>query len=232
MNARQKVIAGLGGKCSWCGSTSRVLEIDHIDGGQGQGNAHRKAIGKKLEYWLCDQYAASGHWPPGYQLLCTTPERTGCHDLKSGRRPMPSDKDLKRFNVGFPEAKLAHLEQLATGPPYDGSKSKLLEAAFDRFLETQAEGLAMQGIQQQLSSLQATLLAAVQTPAPPPAGVALDKRLVDLSERLATMNTRLAGVDNELARVHSRLSGLLTPAPVPVPRSWWRTLLRTLLRTA
>jgi hypothetical protein len=45
MNAREEALEHYGGqppRCAWCGHTTD-LEIDHIDGGQGQGNAHREA---------------------------------------------------------------------------------------------------------------------------------------------------------------------------------------------
>jgi hypothetical protein len=43
MTAREAAIQAYGGRCVWCGCDDPTqLEIDHIDGGQGQGNAHRR----------------------------------------------------------------------------------------------------------------------------------------------------------------------------------------------
>jgi hypothetical protein len=54
MTAREAAIQAYGGTCVWCGCDDPTqLEIDHIDGGQGQGNAHRgdmTARGTTLAY--------------------------------------------------------------------------------------------------------------------------------------------------------------------------------------
>jgi len=41
MNARQRVIAALGGRCAWCQSTAGPFEIDHTHDG---GNQHRAQL--------------------------------------------------------------------------------------------------------------------------------------------------------------------------------------------
>ena len=53
MNARQRVIAALGGRCAWCQSTAGPFEIDHIHGG---GNQHRAQLHANLANWLCREY--------------------------------------------------------------------------------------------------------------------------------------------------------------------------------
>jgi hypothetical protein len=50
MNARQRVIAALGGRCAWCQSTARPFEIDHIHGG---GNQHHAQL--RLPLATCHQ---------------------------------------------------------------------------------------------------------------------------------------------------------------------------------
>jgi hypothetical protein len=43
MRARQEAIQAYRGRCVWCGCDHPTqLEIDHVDGGQGQGYAHRR----------------------------------------------------------------------------------------------------------------------------------------------------------------------------------------------
>jgi hypothetical protein len=50
MNARQRVIAALGGRCAWCQSTAGPFEIDHIHGG---GNQHHAQL--RLPLATCHQ---------------------------------------------------------------------------------------------------------------------------------------------------------------------------------
>jgi hypothetical protein len=40
MNARQRVIAALGGRCAWCQSTAGPFEIDHVHGPNGATVRH------------------------------------------------------------------------------------------------------------------------------------------------------------------------------------------------
>ena len=66
MNARQRVIAALGGRCAWCQSTAGPFEIDHIHGG---GNHHRAQIRVPLERWLAREYHRPRvTWPCGQNL--------------------------------------------------------------------------------------------------------------------------------------------------------------------
>jgi hypothetical protein len=67
MNARQRVIAALGGRCAWCQSTAGPFEIDHIHGG---GNQHRAQLRLPLATWLVREHTRLGYWPTGFQLLC------------------------------------------------------------------------------------------------------------------------------------------------------------------
>ena len=55
MNARQRVIATLGGPCAWCQSTTG-LEIDHLHGG---GNQYRAQIRLPLAIWLAPNNSLS-----------------------------------------------------------------------------------------------------------------------------------------------------------------------------
>jgi hypothetical protein len=84
MRARETCLRHYGGdpvRCAWCGGTEGPWEIDHIGGG---GSAHRRemtARGTNISYEL-----QRLHYPPGYQVLCTT-----CHRLRTTIQgtPMP-----------------------------------------------------------------------------------------------------------------------------------------------
>ena len=63
-NLRKKILSSLGDKCSACGnSDSRVLHIDHIDGG---GVKHRKEFGSRYQYYR----SIIDNGISGFQLLC------------------------------------------------------------------------------------------------------------------------------------------------------------------
>lgn len=221
MNARARVIEGLGGRCAFCGSTTRPLEIDHITDVTGPGTAHRKAIGKKLEYWLQDQYRADGKWPAGYQLLCVTPERTGCHDLKSQRRRMATTKETKQLNITVSPEKFHQVEQLAQDPRY-GSKAKVVEAALDALLGSQMDEMALSNLQQQLAAMQAALLIAIHDNRPSAAQDAPSLDLKAIEHRLAaTLKEQLEYVRQEITlgyqTFESRLPPRSTLGPRPAP---------------
>jgi flagellar capping protein FliD len=125
MKARQAVMQYYGGHCCWCGS-AEDLELDHVDGGQGQGNAHRRAIRGKLEYWLRRE-----GFPPGYQVLCRR-----CHDLKSGRMAhMPPRQGKVDLRVEIDATLAQQVEVLAaTGK----TKREIVETALLAHLQGSA----------------------------------------------------------------------------------------------
>jgi metal-responsive CopG/Arc/MetJ family transcriptional regulator len=142
MNARQEAIARLGGCCAWCGR-DQDLEIDHIAGGQGQGNAHRRAINEPIERWFKRQ-----GWPVGIvQLLCRH-----CHDLKSGRiRTMPPRKGTEDVHISLPTDLIERLTVLASAPGM--TRSKVIEAALVQHLEQGASETLLAGLHQRLDTL-------------------------------------------------------------------------------
>ena len=63
---RADTIEHYGGKCACCGeSEPSFLTIDHIN---GNGNAHRKEIGRGSV--LMYKWLKKNGWPEGYQVLC------------------------------------------------------------------------------------------------------------------------------------------------------------------
>jgi predicted transcriptional regulator len=148
MNARQACLEHYGGRpprCAWCGDTSD-LELDHIAGGQGQGNAHRKEIKGKLEYWLQRHC-----YPPGYQCLCTH-----CHDLKSGRiRTMPPGKGSQDVHISLRDDLAERLTVLASAPGM--TRSKVMEAALVQHLEQGASETLLAGLHQRLDTVMQTM---------------------------------------------------------------------------
>lgn len=121
MNARAEVIQAYGGRCAWCACDDLTqLEIDHLDGGQGQGNAHRRdmaARGTTIAYEL----RALGY-PPGYRLLCGC-----CHDIRTYGKVvrMPPRRGHKDLHVSLPDAVIDEIDRLAKQRP-DGSKSHVI----------------------------------------------------------------------------------------------------------
>src|SRR5262245_20697055 len=110
-SARARVIEAYGSRCVWCGATTD-LEIDHLD--QGTGNAHRKAIGMKIEYWLVREFERTGEWPTLVRLLCRP-----CHNRRSGRIPrMPTKPGTQQHNIVLDETMSRQLIALASAPDY------------------------------------------------------------------------------------------------------------------
>ena len=69
---RIKLLKDLGGECDKCGNSDvRVLQIDHIQA--GEGNAHRKSFSCRRAYWRFIRENRKL-----FQLLCAN-----CHCIKS-----------------------------------------------------------------------------------------------------------------------------------------------------
>lgn len=210
MTARERVLEAYGGnppRCRWCGSTTRALELDHIEGGQGQGNRHRATLTKRLESVLCDTYRHTGAWLPGYQVLCVTPARTGCHDIKSDRqrKAMPRRKDAPQVNLGLPEDVQQLLAALATRPEYAGNRSLVVEAAIRQMGEEKAQATLTKALQGRLDTQQETLQAQ-------------GKRLDALGVELLHVKGRLATIESILTRMEGDVKALTdrsTTPPVP-----------------
>jgi predicted DNA-binding protein len=154
MTARERVLAAYGGRCAYCGTAPPdvTLEIDHVQGGQGQGNAHRAAITTRLERWLCREFRRLGSYPVGYQLLCVRPDRTGCHDKKSGRSPhMPARKGNISVNLSLPADLAERLTVLAAQPGQ--TRSGVMETALRKLLEEGASTSLVEGLHQRLDRL-------------------------------------------------------------------------------
>jgi hypothetical protein len=152
MNARQRVLAALGGRCAWCQSTTGPFEIDHIHGG---GTQHRVQIRMPLERWLVRAYQRTGVWPVGYQVLCKA-----CHDRKSGRRlTMPAKQGNTRQNLSLPEDLVGALKVAAMqrGEPL----STVVTAAIRAYLEGSASQTLLEDLQQRLT-VQGQALAALE----------------------------------------------------------------------
>ena len=67
---RRKVIVDhYDGKCACCGEDRYIfLQIDHIN---NDGHSHRKMLkGRAIYKWICTQFARTGIWPEGFQILC------------------------------------------------------------------------------------------------------------------------------------------------------------------
>jgi predicted transcriptional regulator len=148
MNARQACLNHYGGCCAWCGCQDvSQLEIDHIDGGQGQGNAHRQEIKGKLEYWLKRQ-----GYPAGIvHCLCRH-----CHDLKHGRIPtMPPGKGSQDVHISLRDDLAERLSVLASAPGM--TRSKVMEAALVQHLEQGASETLLAGLHQRLDTVMQTM---------------------------------------------------------------------------
>jgi hypothetical protein len=151
MNARAEAIMRLGGACAWCGCDDPTqLEIDHIDGGHGQGNAHRRnmtARGTTIAYEL-----RRLGYPPGYRLLCGC-----CHDIRSYGKvvTMPPRRGHKDVHVSLPDALVDELERLAKKRG-DGSKSNVIVDLLAGHGTGQTVAL-MAKVHERLDTLEATL---------------------------------------------------------------------------
>jgi hypothetical protein len=139
--------------CRWCGSPD-CLELDHIDGGKGQGTAHRRDMarrGTNINYEL-----RRLGYPPGYQCLCHE-----CHQMKSYAKelkPMAAtasgdEKTAKNFYLrrdviaqieklakekGISPSQLIEDLALATTEGTDGHQQKLLGVLHQRHTDLTA----------------------------------------------------------------------------------------------
>jgi predicted transcriptional regulator len=207
VNARERVLRAYGGNpphCSWCQSTTN-LEIDHVDGGQGQGNAHRKTLTKRIEYWLVDEYRRLGSWPTGYQVLCH-----GCHDAKSKRRPtMPPRKGNESINLSLPAALVEQLTVLASKP--GATRSSVIEEALRAMIEGTASQTLLETLHQRLDAFTAGLTAVEQ------ALKALDVRVLNIESRLRTHEGKYVEFCDAVHRLYSFAA---TPPNGTTRRSW------------
>lgn len=177
MTIREKVLAAYRGCCAWCGRTTG-LEIDHI---HGEGNSHRRTIRVKLHVWLWRQYTDTGQWPTGFQLLCTTPAHTGCHDRKSGRTStMSVGKGKQQHNILLTDELSQHLVTLAEKAEYRGKKSEVIERALLTLLEGNTSDTVTVSFHDHLSKVHDTLTATLQ---------ALDTHVLYLQQSLQKMQT-------------------------------------------
>lgn len=221
MNARERVLAAYNNRCAWCQREGVPLEIDHITEVTGPGNAHRKAILKRIEYWLCDEFQRTGSWPAGFQTLCVA-----CHSAKSGRRPRVAITGKKKqVNVQLDEGLVQFLDYSVAAGTHGESKSEVLGAALQHLMDAQTDALVVQGLQQQLSTLRAELLEAVKTPM---AGGAPEL----LAQRLTGIETRLTHLQDDLKEVCSDVHCLYDLLQDRLPRrdlTGWRATLARLL---
>ena len=116
-------------RCAWCGTAQGPFELDHMIGGQGQGNQHRHAIRGKLEYWLQRQYRQSGQWPTGFEVLCRPCHQAKGRDERKGES-MPIRKGASEIRGSVDDTLAAAFEALAA----KSSKSEVLEKALDSYL--------------------------------------------------------------------------------------------------
>jgi hypothetical protein len=147
---RKKVVAALGGRCVWCQATDKPMEIDHIEGGQGQGNAHRKAIRMPLEEWLYQEYQRTGYWSSLVQLLCVD-----CHGRKSGRIRMPPRKGNMQLNVSLPADLVS--EVMVRAAVFEGGKSAYVEHAIRAQMSDGVVHTVTDGIHQHISTASADI---------------------------------------------------------------------------
>ena len=154
MTVRERVLDGLGqSRCAWCQRTGVPLEIDHVHGGQGEGNAHRAQLKEPLERWLWRAYQRLGHYPSGYQVLCVE-----CHDAKSNRRPrrMPAKQGNTSLHLSLPAELVEQLDLLAKQP--GATKSTVIETALRQLVEGSANQTLVEGLHQALAEQKAALL--------------------------------------------------------------------------
>jgi predicted transcriptional regulator len=180
MNAREQAIQAYGGTCVWCGCDDPTqLEIDHIDGGQGQGNAHRRQIGTKIEYWL----RAQGYPPGIVHLLCRR-----CHDLKSGRTPtMPPGKGSQDVHISLRDDLVERLTILASAPGM--TRSKVMEAALVQHLEHGASETLLAGLQQRFD--------------------ATTQALGEVTKALQALDLKVSGQTSRIDRIEQRFQSFI-----------------------
>jgi hypothetical protein len=223
-SARARAIAGLGGCCRWCGSP-HDLEIDHIHGGQGEGNAHRAALGTdKLETWLCREFRRLGVWPAGYQLLCHR-----CHLKRHGKgKRMPAKEGNVPLTTSLSKEASALLATLATRPEY-GSKGRVLEAGLHALSEGQTESALVDSLHQHLASGLDTLRQDMQT--------LLDKHttqveplaklLQALHQTVGTLGSRMEALERAQASLRTELVHAYDQLRATPQRGFWGVKSRT-----
>jgi len=171
MTAREECLRHYGGCCAWCGNTTG-LELDHIDGGQGQGNAHRQAIKGKLQYWLKRQ-----GFPAGFEVLCRS-----CHQQKSAderEELMPSRNGAREIRGNIDEALAAQIDAIASKP--GTSKSEVLEQALTAYVSGNGQQAGMAGVLKRLHE-QTTALEALERTVK-----AIGVQIATMDERQKTM---------------------------------------------
>jgi hypothetical protein len=128
----------------WCHSPG-PLEIDHIGGG---GNQHRAQIGIKLHVWVWREYERTGFAPAMLQTLCRR-----CHDIKSGRIPMPAREGATSVQITFPNDLVEALSKRASLPEYKDSKSAVVVQAVTEWLKDTPNETLITALHQRLDSL-------------------------------------------------------------------------------
>ena len=186
MNAREAAIAHYGGTCAWCGGTDH-LELDHL--AQGTGNAHRREMRGKLEYWL----KAQGYPAGVVQLLCRR-----CHHLKSGRTPrMPPRKGTTDLHVAIRSDVAQQLAVLAAEP--GTTKAEIVEAALLAHIAGGASEALLAGVHQRFDTLTTQLTTLVH------AVTALQGELKNLTGRLDQQDRRYEEVKATVAQLFDEL---------------------------
>jgi len=165
-------------RCVWCGCDDVAqLEIDHIIGGQGQGNAHRNEIRGKLEYWL-----KRNHYPPGYDVLCRV-----CHARKSADEReviMPSRNGAREIWGNSDEALATQIEALAA----KSSKSGVLEQALTAYVSGNGQQAGMAGVLKRLHEHTAAI-------------EQLDQTMQRVEGQIARMDDRLTKIEHRQAEI-------------------------------
>lgn len=145
MTAREKVLQAYGGKCRFCGDTTR-LEIDHVFAG---GNVHRRTIAPtSLEAWLCHQHALTGVWEPGYQLLCRTHHEAKTAMERTTRMAETAEK--KELKVDLDLGLFRQVEVIKVDPRFKTQRG-VVTAALTHFFAAEGGEAATRGFQQQLA---------------------------------------------------------------------------------
>src|SRR5262245_44093751 len=112
MTARARVLAAYGHRCAWCGRTDLPLQIDHIVGGEGQGNGHRKERNRMLDCRLVNGYIRAVQRPTACTHLCAAREHHNRH-----RKPaMPEGKHKTSITISLPDDIVKHVGTIAAKP--------------------------------------------------------------------------------------------------------------------